>query len=311
MHELHLLRVEMVNRGLGRLRIGSLWACLAGIVISLMVGPAAAAQPPNSSPDSTQGSTSAAMRRSAIQSIPFDKLPPETREKVNSVLSNVSIYRRMPVRVVNCDPEMYLFLVRHPDVVVNIWEVLGVAQLQLRQTDIDTFRITESEGTAATLEYVYHSRDLQIVHGKWTYTGPLLARKVTGSCLAVLRSSYAKDADGRYYVTSRMDGFLSVDSGGAEMLARVLQPLVVKNIDNNFIQTVAFMGSMSKTAEVNQTGMNRLAGRLTHVQPETRQQLGDVVASVSHRAAVNEAARKEATRTQQLANRPQPEAPRQ
>jgi hypothetical protein len=86
-----------------------------------------------------------------------------------------------------------------------------------------------------------------------------------------------------------------------------LQPLVVKNIDNNFVQTVAFMGSMSKTAEVNQTGMKRLAGRLSHVQPETRQQLCDVVESVSHRAAVN-AAKREAS--QQLATRPSADEPR-
>ena len=131
---------------------------------------------------------------------------------------------------------------------------------------------------------------LQIVYGKWTYTGPLLVRKITGTCLAVLKTGYTKDSDGKYYITSRMDGFLSVDSGGAELLARTLQPLVVKNVDSNFIQTVAFLGSMSKTAEVNLGGMQRLAGRLAHVQPETRQQLSTVVASVAQREAANAAA---------------------
>jgi hypothetical protein len=205
---------------------------------------------------------------------------------------------------------LYLFLVRHPDIVVNIWEILGVSQLQLRQVEIDTFRIVEAEGTAATLEYLYHSSDMQIVYGKWTYTGPLLARKITGNCLAVLKTGYSKDSDGKYYITSRLDGFLSVDSGGAEMLARTLQPLVVKNVDGNFIQTVAFLGSMSKTAEVNLAGMQRLAGRLSHVQPETRQQLSDVAASVAHRAAAIKAARKDQP-PQRLASRPQDEAPRQ
>jgi hypothetical protein len=282
--------------------INSVRMGLAGLALLLTAGIALSA-PANGSPEATQGTSSNAARKTAVQSIPMDKLPPDVRDKVNSVLSNVSIYRRLPVRMVTCDPEMYQFLVRHPDVVVNIWEILGVSQLQLRQTDIDTFRIAESEGTAATLEYIYHSRDLQILHGKWTYTGPLLARKITGSCLATLKTAYSKDADGKYYITSRMDGFLSVDSGGAEMLARALQPLVVKNIDNNFIQTVAFLGSMSKTAEVNLPGMQRLAGRLSHVQPETRQQLCDVVSSVSHRAALNSAAKKEDTQPR-VATRP-------
>jgi hypothetical protein len=220
-------------------------------------------------------------------------LDADSREKVKSVLSNASIYRRLPVRVVNCDPDLYLFLVRHPDIVVNVWEILGVSQLQVRQVDIDTFRVVESEGTAATLEYLYHSRDLQIVYGKWSYTGQLLGGKITGTCLAILKTGYSKDPNGKYRITSRLDGFMNVDSGGAELLARVFQPLVVKNIDDNFIQTIAFLGSMSKTAEVNLGGMQRLAGRLSHVQPETRQQLSDVAASVAQRAAANAAATKD------------------
>jgi hypothetical protein len=235
--------------------------------------------------DSLQGTSSAAARRSAAQSIPFDKLDADSRAKVNSVLANASVFRRMPTRTVNCDPDLYLFLVRHPDVVVNVWELLGVAQLQLRQTDIDTFHVTEAEGTSASLELLYHSNDLQIACGKWTYTGSLLARRISGHFLVVLRTSYAKDAAGKYYVTARMDGFVSVESGAADLLARTLQPLMVKNVDANFIQTVAFLGSLSKTAEVNPQGMARLADRLSHVQPATRQQLGEVVNSVARRAA--------------------------
>ncbi|MGO9111772.1 MAG: hypothetical protein ACLP9L_21305 [Thermoguttaceae bacterium] len=293
-----------------RLRLYEIGTFLAGLALSLVTGFASAASSTIGSSDTSQGTSSSAVRKSAVQSIPFDKLDADSREKVNSVLSNVSIYRRLPVRVVNCDPDLYLFLVRHPDVVVNIWEILGVSQLQLRQIDIDTFRIVESEGTAATLEYLYHSRDLQIIYGRWTYTGPLLAHRITGNCLAILKTAYGKDPDGRYYITSRLDGFLSVDSGGAELLARTLQPLVVKNIDNNFIQTVAFLGSMSKTAEVNLGGMQRLGGRLAHVQPETRQQLSDVVASVAHRAAANAAARRDQP-PQPVASRSQIEASRQ
>jgi hypothetical protein len=250
-----------------------------------------------------QGTSSAAARASAVQSIPFEKLDMASRTKINSVLNNASIYRRLPTRTVNCDPDLYLFLVRHPDVVVNIWEILGVAQMQLRQTDIDTFHVAESEGTAASMEYLYHSADMQIVYGKWTYTGALLARKINGRCLAILRSGYSKDANGKYYVTARMDGFISIESGGAELVARTLQPLMVKNVDNNFIQTVSFLGSLSKTAEVNPQGMVRLADRLTHVQPTTRQQLSEVVNSVSQRSAAN--AVNSAGPASRMASRPQ------
>ena len=200
-----------------RLRLHKTQILLLGLAFVVVGNFVSAASPTTVSSDATQGVSTTAARTTAVQSIPFDRLDADSREKVNSVLSNVSIYRRLPIRMVNCDPDLYLFLVRHPDVVVNIWEILGVSQLQLRQVDIDTFRIVEAEGTAATLEYLYHSRDAQIVYGKWTYTGPVLAHKITGSCLAILKTSYSKDSDGKYYITSRLDGFLSVDSGGAEL----------------------------------------------------------------------------------------------
>jgi hypothetical protein len=255
-----------------------------------------------------QGTSSAAARRSAVQSVPFDKLDAAARAKVNAVISSASVFRRMPTRTVTCDPDLYLFLTRHPDVVVNIWELLGMAQIQLRQTDIDSFRVSESEGTSASLEYLYHSSDLQLVYGKWTYTGPLLARKINGHCLTLLRTTYAKDPGGKYLVTARMDGFVSVESGAVDLLARTLQPMMVKNVDTNFIQTVAFLGSMSKTAEVNPQGMVRLADRLTHVQQATRQQFGEVVYSVAQRTAGNGA--KQETSAVRTAGR-QESAPRE
>ena len=207
----------------------------------------------------------------------------------------------------NCDPDLYLFLVRHPDVVVNMWEVLGIAQLQLREAGPDTYRVVEKEGTAATLQLLYRSNDLHVVYAEWTYIGPLLARKINGRCLAILKTTYAHDEEGRYSVTSRLDGFMHVDPGGGELLTKTLQPLVVKNADSNFIQTLNFLGSVQHTAEVNGRGMQRFATKLEHVQPATRQQFAQVVASVSDQAAIRTADRQTSGEAAQLASRPSPD----
>lgn len=255
------------------------------VLILAVAGPLMAASPSSSQSEAVQATASPAARQIAIQSIPFDKLDEDGRTKVNSVLSNITVFRRLPIRVVNCDPDLYLFLIRHPDVVVNIWEVLGITQLQLRQTATDTYRVDENQGTAATLEFLYHNHDTHVIYGEWTYTGPLLARKINGRCLAVLKTGYVRETDGRYYITTRLDGFMSVEPGGAELLTKTLHPLVVKNADANFVQTLAFLGSLSRTAEVNSRGMHRLAGRLSRVQPDTREQLSQVVTGVAERAA--------------------------
>ena len=278
----------------------------SGILIGLMaVGAAAMAAGPAS--DVTPATTSVAARRNAVQSIPFDKLDDDARRKVDSVLSNITVYRRLPVRTVSCDPDLYLFLVRHPDVVVNMWEVLGIAQLQLREAGPDTYRVVEKEGTAAMLQLLYRSNDLHVVYSEWTYTGPLLARKINGRCLAILKSTYSRDEEGRYSITSRLDGFMHVDPGGGELLTKTLQPLVVKNADTNFIQTLGFVGSVQHTAEVNGRGMQRFATKLEHVQPATRQQFAQVVGDVSDRAAARTADQRNSGEPARLASRPSPD----
>jgi hypothetical protein len=174
-------------------------------------------------------------------------------------------------------------------VVVNIWEALGLSQLQFRQTGPDTYHVVESAGTTSALEFLYHTHDTHVIYGRWGYTGSLLSHTIHGQCLAVLKSGYVRETDGRYYVTSRLDGFLAVEPGGAELLTKVLHPLVIKNADANFVQTVAFVGSLSRTAEVNPRGLQRLAQRLANVQPDVRQQFAQVVTGVAQRAAALQA----------------------
>ncbi len=255
-------------------------------------------------PDPHHGTTSRAARQSAVQGIPVEKLEPQARTKVFSVLSNISVFRRMPVGVVDCDPDLYLFLVRHPDVVVNIWEVLKISQLKLRQVDENTYHMSDAAGTSATVEFLYRSHDTHLAYAEGSYDGPLTARPVKGRCLMVLKTGYVREPDGRYYITSRLDTFMHVEPGGAELLTKTFQPLVGKVADNNFLQSVAFLGSLSRTAEVNTRGVQLLASQLARVQPDLRQRLANLAAEVAGKQAATSASPPPATPRVAIRNGP-------
>jgi hypothetical protein len=245
---------------------------------------AKAASPMSAKASLLEGTTSDAARKDAIQSIPMDKIAQEDRARVESVLSNVSIFRRMPVKVVDCNPDMYLFLVRHPDVVVNIWEIMNVSQLQLRQTDENRYQLVEPAGTVAQFSYVYRSHDTHVFYGEGKYDGPLMTRSAKGRGVLVLKCGYVRETNGRYYITSRLDSFLTIEPLGIELLGKTVSPIMGKTVDNNFAQTVAFVSSLSRTAEVNSRGVQRLATQLKHVQPEVRDQFAEVAAKMSSSA---------------------------
>ena len=248
--------------------------------------PASAASPLLPRKSLATADTSNNARLEALKSIPLDKLDPADRAKVISVLSNVSVFRRMPLKVIDCDPDMYLFLVRHPDVVVNIWELLKISKLRMRQTGEGRFTLSEPVGATISMEFVHQSHDTHVIYGEGMYRGPLLARPVNGRGVLVLKTGYVRETNGRYYITNRLDCFLSVEPVGAELLTKTVSPLVGKTADNNFVQTAAFLGTISRTAEVNSRSVRALVSKLDGVRPKVRAQLAILAEEVNQKSSV-------------------------
>ncbi|MGO8751120.1 MAG: hypothetical protein ACLQNE_34680 [Thermoguttaceae bacterium] len=236
-------------------------------------------------PDPNKATTSRAARENAIQSIPIEKLTPEGQAKANWVLSHTSIFRRMPIRVIQCDPDLYLFLIRHPDVVVNIWEYLGISHITMRQTGPDSYRVNDDIGTNGGLEFLYRGQDTHVFYVDGTYEGSLLTHEIRGRGLLVLKSGFVQEANGRTYIASRLDAFMNIEPGTVEFLTKTFQPAVGRVADGNFTQAAGFIACLQKTAEVNNPGMQRMAAKLVKVSPETRQELGLISDRVAQQAA--------------------------
>jgi hypothetical protein len=237
-----------------------------------------------------RASTSRVTRTDALRAIPLDKLPPEARPKVMAVLNDTSLFRRLPVQVIDCEPEMFQFLETNPDVVVNIWQLMGVTNVKLDRVAGNQYRCSDGDGTTAVAEIILKSPDTEIIYADGLYEGPLFPKPVRGQCVAVIKTASQRDTNGRYYVTTRLDTFLHVDNVGVEFLAKIFQGIVGRTIDHNFEETVGFIGSVSRTAETNPQGMQRLAAKLRTIEPERRDEfvaasfqvarkLGDVEAS--------------------------------
>lgn len=259
---------------------------MIAVVLSLSTARAAAPGKAAKTSRSPQGTSSRAAREEAVRAIPYAQLDRAARAKISAVLANPTIFRCLPAQTIECDPNLYLFLVEHPDLVVNLWEAMGISEVALSRVAESTFDANDKAGTRGRMEYIYRGPQLHLVFADGNYTGSLLPRPVRGQCVLLLRTSYLRSSDGRDFVRCKLDAFVRLDNIGVSVLAKTFQPLVLNAADHNFRETVAFLGSVHRAAEFNHGGVQRLAERLQNVEAGERDQFADLTSRVAVRAAL-------------------------
>jgi hypothetical protein len=252
----------------------AVWGVLAAAIAALAAGNAWGASP----------ATERQTREEAIRSIPFQELTGETRAKLERVVGSPSIYRRMPAQLIDCDPDMYLFLVRYPEVIVSIWRLMEITNVSVQRTGPFSVKTFDGVSTNSHIELVYGTRDTHVVYAEGVYEGPLFKRKVTGRCVLVLKSGYGRGEDGRSKINNQLDMFIQIDNLGAEIVAKTLQPMVGRTADLNFAESAGFLEQLNKAAETDAETVQRLSGRLKEVEPSVREQFARLAAVVSERS---------------------------
>jgi hypothetical protein len=248
-----------------QVRAYAVWIIGLVFVVSLVAPRASAAT-------RAKGSRSRADRNEAMRDIPYDRLTPAARQKISAVVDNHSLYRRMPTNVIDCDPRIYRFLVRYPEVVVNIWQLMGITKVTVDRVASYSLNAKDGVGTVTNIELVYGDQDTHLMYCEGHYDGPLFRRPLTGRCVLLLKSDYEKTAGDRWNISNRMDVFLQIDNVAVEALSRTLHPLFGRSADLNFVQSTAFLERISRTSKENSAGMYRLAQRLDAVRPSVREQ---------------------------------------
>jgi len=227
-------------------------------------------------------------KQDALRNIPLARLEPAAQEKVLGVLNETTFYRRLPTCVFRCDPELYLFLVRHPDVIVALWRLMGVTKIEMEELAPGRFSFADGEGTRGTAEYLYSSHDVQLIYTDAIYDWPLFNRNVRSRGVILLKSGYVLETDGNYYVTARLDVFLNTDRTAWEALTKTLHPLVGRIADANFANTAQFVAMLHQTARENPEVAGRLAERLRGIRPEVRQEFAHHIAKISEKTLTSE-----------------------
>jgi hypothetical protein len=270
----------------GRLRILVCACALAAHGRAACAREASAPRPSAKAAEPAPGDSSRQTRDEAARSLPRKKLNREALAQVESVLESVTIFRRLPTQTIECDPNYYLFLVEHPDVVVGLWRTMGVSEMTLAQDEHGKLAANDAAGTKAHVEFLYSSPELQLLLADGEYHGALFTRPVRGRCLLVLRTKFSRDASGKRFATCRLDAFLQVKHVGANLLARTFQTFVGQTADHNFRETTLFLEKLNAAAASNHVAVQRLGDKIDTIDEERRQEFASLSEQVAIRTAL-------------------------
>jgi hypothetical protein len=225
-----------------------------------------------------EGTSSPAARNEAVRALPWQQLAPNERRTVQAVIHGAGIYRRLPTRVVDCDPEIFAFLVQHPEVVVDVWRVMGISRVKLDKLPGGTFRGNDGAGTSGTIRFLSgewrpDGQNTALVLAEGAYEGKPFVAPLKARTVVLLRTGAFQERNDRKFVTVRVDSFIDVDQSAIELIAKTVQPWMNSTADRNFVETLTFISNFSRTAERNPAAVQRLAARLTAVDEPTRNEL--------------------------------------
>ncbi len=271
--------------GLPRCRTGL--RCLI-VLASLAFFPlrAFAAEPGNAPKSGVAGifAATASQRQEAIDSLPLRRLTPEAGRRVLGIAESPTLYRRLPVQAIDCDQEMFLFLTRNPEVLVGIWQLMGITKVEMERVAPYRFEAIDGSGTECEIDLVYGDANVHVFVATGSYSGRLVAAPVRGRGVFVMRSSYAESDSGGTTVTGVLDCFIQFDQLGADLIARTFSGLIGRAADQNYTETARFISQIAQMSEKNPMAMVDLARRLPQVEPATRRQFAETITEVAERA---------------------------
>ena len=234
---------------------------------------------------SFSGLTASKQRKEVINSLPLNRLTPNAQQRILKIAKSPTLYRRLPTQDIRCDKNMFLTIGRNPEILVGMWEMMGITQVQTKRIGPYQLQANDGAGTTCTIELIYGDQNTHIFFANGQYDGKMTTKPIYGQGVFVLRSRYGRDPSGETLINGQLDCFVQFDNFGADLVVRTLGAFIGRAADSNFIETAKFVEQVSKAAEDDPSKMISVAKRLPQVPAKTRQQFATVIAAMAKRQA--------------------------
>lgn len=216
------------------------------------------------------GVSSKVIRKQAITGLGVERLSPEAQTKSASVLKNIGMFRRLPTISFECDPDVYAYFLKNPDVAVSTWRAMEISQFQLHETTTNLYRADAGDGSVGNVELFLRTPTETLIHCDGAFKSPLLPKPIIARSLMRVQTSFSREADGRIIATHSGDVFVEFPSTAVEAVAKVISPVSHTIADRNFKQMTLFVHLMSQAMSRHPGWIQQIGNKLEGVTADKK-----------------------------------------
>jgi hypothetical protein len=195
------------------MRCRAIWRTWLALLIGIVWVKVAFAAPPAGTP-----------QEQAAARVPLVDVPEALRGRVRHVIEQPTLFGHGPAEAFVGRPDLYRWLLDHPDRAVVAWRKLGATCTEITDRGAGQFVWKDGQGSEMSWLTIHDSPSLRIWYAEGRVRPALLVPAVPIRAVLLLRHGDRPDGPGVRLIFHQADVFLQTDSKTASLLTQMLGP---------------------------------------------------------------------------------------
>ncbi len=177
--------------------------------------------------------------------IPLDELSPPLRERVRSVIEHPTLSSRGPLEAFHCRPDLYFWLLDHPDLAVHLWRGLGAKCTDIYARGDGGFTWKDAQNGEVHWHTIVRNPKQRVWYAEGRVKPGLMLPAVSLRAVVVLTHQEGSDGKGKPAVRHQMDMILHTDSRAVSLATRLFGASAPRLAEEYVSQLEMFFGALA------------------------------------------------------------------
>ena len=175
------------------------------------------------------------------------QIPPTERGKLEQVIDNAFVATRMEAEPYPARPEIFEFLLDHPEFATHVTRALKVARYRIWRTPEGLF-LDDGWGTQGHFEVVHTEAGMRVMYARGRYDPPLLPA-IQGQAVVVMEYGFRPTGERHTIVATTITGYVKLENRFLRIVGTLVNPLAQAKADREARQLLKVFARVSRAID--------------------------------------------------------------